>query len=316
MTIFECSVKTISFELTDFSNFMTEHSIYDLYNKISMLKTSLFAMSITGSQYGSIYDTAYLSTLKDFNNKPIFASSLKFLFQSRNKDGSWGNPSILSDNLLSTLASIYALQQSHLSNQNYTQQIISQASDFIYNNFDKVANNSYLTAGFEFLIPNLIEKTGLELDNHVVLKGLLDYQKKKLSMIPIDYIQSHKTPMLFALEAFDQHDLKISLDHFIERNGSIATSPSTTAWYLNHNPKSNKITEMVTYLSNQYNPQNGSISSFADYSLMNIPFVLYPLVKADIIIPSYQKLLGYVLSNWTKTGVGHSTSARCAAPRP
>ena len=63
---------------------------------------------------------------------------------------------------------------------------------------------------------------------------------------------------------------------------------------------------MITYLSQQFNPQQGSISSFADYALMNIPFVLYPLYKAGVVHPQFVQLLQHVLSNWTPSGVGHS----------
>lgn len=296
----------ISFELTDFTNLFPENNTYALYEKISDLKQSLFAMSITGSQFGSIYDTAYLSTVKDANNRPIFGSSLKFLFQSRNKDFSWGNENILSDSLLCTLVSIYALQQSHLAELSQVQNILTKATDFIYDKFNLISNESFFTAGFEFLIPNLIQKTGLDLEDHPITKKLLSYQEKKLSMIPLEYIQNKKTPMLFALEGLDNFDLSPKLDHFVEFNGSIATSPGTTAWYLSFNPHSDKIPEIITYLSDQYNPQNGSTTSFADYSLMNIPFVLYPLFKANIIVPNYSKFLEYILFNWTPQGVGHS----------
>jgi prenyltransferase beta subunit len=264
-------------------------------------------MPLAGTQYFSVYDTSYLSLIKDFNNKPIFSNSLKLLFQSRNPDGSWGNSHILSDSILSTLSSVYALQQSHLVDHDFVQRAILEGQNFILDNYSKIAQETFFTAGFEFLVPNLLSKSGLDLDSHPITKNLRKYQQKKFSMIPIEYIQANKTPMLFALESLDEFGLQKNLDHFIEPNGSIATSPSTTAWYLTHNTKSDKIPEMISYLSSHYNPQTGSVPSFADYSLMNIPFVLYPLFKADILHPQFQSMLNFVLSKWTPSGVGHSS---------
>ena len=264
-------------------------------------------MHPSGSQYFSVYDTAFLSLIKDSHQRPIFPNSLKLLFASMNKNGSWGNTNILSDNLLSTLASIYALKQSHFSSTPLVQHILSTAEEFVFANFNRIANESFFTAGFEFLIPDLLRKTDLALFDHPITKKLLDYQQKKLSMIPIEFIRQKKTPMLFALESLDDFGLQKNLDHFVEANGSIATSPSTTAWYLNHNPDSDMIPEMVRYLIDLYNPHNGSVPSFSDYSLMNIPFVLYPLFKANVPFPNSHSLLSYVLDHWTPTGVGHST---------
>ena len=235
----------ISFELTDFSNLLIDNRIYALYDKIRDLKQSIFAMPISGSQFGSIYDTAYLSTMKDFNYRPIYATSIRFLSQTRNKNYSWGNPSILSDSLLFTFASIYALQQSHLNSHSYVQNILMKASDYIYDNYYLISKESIFTAGFEFLIPNLIQKTDLELMDHPVTKKLISFQQKKLELIPLEYIQNKKTPMLFALEGLDNFDFSKKLDHFIEKNGSIATSPSTTVRNLTFNQKSDKIQEMI-----------------------------------------------------------------------
>ena len=297
----------ISFDIYNSSGYVASNSVPSLFDTITGLKSSLFSMHPSGSQYFSVYDTSFLSLIQDFNNKPIFANSLKLLFSSRNRDGSWGNPNILSDSLLTTLASVHALQQSHLSQSSHVQQVLSKAEEFIYTNYAKIAKETYFTAGFEFLVPNLLLKTGLDLMDYPITKKLVCYQKKKLSMIPLEYIEKNKTPMLFALEALDTFDITENLDHFVEANGSIATSPATTAWYLTYNPESDKIPEMVNYLSNLYNPHDGSVPSFADYSLMNIPFVLYPLLKAKIPYPNYRPLLDYVSNHWSKTGVGHST---------
>lgn len=297
----------ISSELSSTSSLLASNSGNSLFDTMTELKSSLFHMHPSGSQYFSIYDTAFLSLVQDSRNRPIFSNSLKILFSSLNKDGSWGNRQIFSDNLLCTFASVHALQQSHLSETPVVQKILTHAENFIYDNYNRIAMESFFTAGFEFIVPNLISKTGLDLLDHPITKKLMSYQKKKLSKIPLEYIQQQKTPMLFALESLDTYDIQQNLDHFVEANGSIATSPSTTAWYLAYNPDSDKIPEMVRYLTDQYNPHNGSVPSFADYSLMNIPFVLYPLLKANIPFPTVTTLLEYVKENWTKTGIGHST---------
>ncbi len=297
----------ISFDISNSTNFLTSSDVSSLFDTISGLKSSLFSMHLSGSQYFSVYDTAFLSLIHDNSGKPIFTNSLKFLFSSVNPDGSWGNPNILSDNILSTLASMHALQQSHLYNTPIVQNILAKAEKFIFDNYNRIAQENFFTVGLEFLLPNLLLKTGVNLFDHPMTKKLETYQQKKLSVLPLDYIQQIKSPMLFALESLDSHCITSNLDHFIEANGSIATSPATTAWYLNYNPKSDKIPEMIRYLSDLYNPQTGGVPSFADYSLMNIPFVLYPLFKARIPYPNYNTLLRYVYDHWTPTGVGHSS---------
>ena len=296
----------ISFEIINPVSFIANNKVNGLYDTITSLKMILSSMPLAGSQYYSVYDTAYLSLIKDFNNKPIFSNSLNFILKSMNKNYSWGNQEILSDTILSTLASIYALQNSHLADNLQIQKSITGAIEFVYDKYPFISRESYFTAGFEFLVPNLIQKTGLYLENHPVTKSFEQHQKKKLSMLPLEIIEHQKTPMLFALESLDEFSITTNLDQFIESNGSIATSPSTTAWYINHNQKSDKLAEMMTYLSSVYNAKEGSVPSFADYSLMNIPFVLYPLLKASIIIPQTQKMLFYVLQHWNNKGVGHS----------
>lgn len=297
----------ISFEISSSTNFIENDKLNNLFDAVTSLKMNLNSMPFSGSQYCSVYDSSYLSLIKDCNGKPVFENSLNFILKSMHENYSWGNQEILSDSLLSTLSSIYVLQQSHIADSPEVQNKINRAMEFIYDKYPLISRETYFTAGFEFLIPNLVQKAGLDLDNHPVTKTLQSYQKKKLSMLPLEIIETQKTPMLFALESLDDFGITTNLDHFIERNGSIATSPSTTAWYINHNKNSDKLPEMVTYLSSVYNANEGSVPSFADYSLMNIPFVLYPLLKASIILPKTYNMLRYVLQKWTSKGVGHSS---------
>ena len=299
-------VISISFDTSQTSIHYENISNNSLYDSMTSLKGDLFNISISGTQYFSVYDTAYLSLVKNSNNMPTFSRTLDFIVQSMHDDYSWGNPHILSDSILSTLASIYAIQESRLVNTFQGQKILNRAKEFVYDKYPYISKEPFFTSGFEFIVPNLIQKTDIQLENHSVTKELLKNQHKKLSMIPIEYIEKKKTPMLFALESLDELGITTSLDHFIESNGSIATSPSTTAWYLNHNNKSEKKSDMMDYLNSVYNNTRGTVPSFADYALMNIPFVLYPLFKAGIVHPSTLDLLNYVMEHWTPVGVGHS----------
>ena len=297
------------------SLFIKQVTTYDLYTKVNNFLNSLQVSNWEGTQYPCIYDTAYLSTITNTQGDHVFPNTLKFIIKNQNHNSSWGNKQILADQILNTLASTFALKNSKKSSNHIFKKKYDLGINFLLNNFDDIKNDSYFTAAFEFISTNLIQKINA-IDNESSLDPLMSSQSykflekmkyKKLSKLPLDMLSKVKTPFLFALESLDQYDLQQNFDHFVESNGSIATSPSATAYYLTNNPDSTKKLDMLNYLDKYVN-KDGGIQSFADYRLMNIPFVLFPLTKAGIMNKSYKKVLEQLLlPYWTKQGIGHSS---------
>ncbi|MFV2016789.1 MAG: hypothetical protein ACC656_15260, partial [Candidatus Heimdallarchaeota archaeon] len=173
-------------------------------------------------------------------------------------------------------------------------------------NLSQLENGNFIyPAGFEFIFPSLLQKIKVIRENANIEK-IIKIRQQKLDKLPLELIVKEKTPKNFSLEFLDGVD--INLDHFVEKNGSIATSPATTSWYLgqqeNSSPEIKKAMERYLLGIQNY---DGGFSSFADYKLMNVPFVLYPLTKIGLTSKVYKNIIEIFLQpHWQKEGVGHS----------
>ncbi|MHA2364396.1 MAG: prenyltransferase/squalene oxidase repeat-containing protein [Candidatus Hodarchaeales archaeon] len=282
---------------------LTKISSKKITNKIKKLMDRIPCSNWEGTMHSVPYDTAWVSMLQTKEKTPLFPMTVEWLSQNQQIAGNWGSEGFICDSLLSTAAAVNAL----LKYKNYSSQV-ALGLEWLTTHLTAINDTDFIQmAGFEFLLPSLLNQIA-QYDIEIVsqVKPLIYLQEQKLAKLPITKVLNAKTPKLFTLEFLASYQGDIpDLDHFIERNGSISSSPSATAWYYSLN-QSKKQGEMVKYLKNVQH-EDGGFPSLADYQLYNILFIMYPIVK--IIGPQAyfkQVLEGQFLPYWSETGVGYS----------
>jgi hypothetical protein len=88
-----------------------------------------------GYMGGMAYDTAWIAKvpLSKNSNKPLFPQTLLWLFTNQQQDGSWGAKyEYFHDRIISTLASIITLSQTH-SSEKFKENILKGESYIWYN---------------------------------------------------------------------------------------------------------------------------------------------------------------------------------------
>jgi halimadienyl-diphosphate synthase len=177
----------------------------------------------------SAYDTAWIAR---FNSK-IGDLALDWLQENQNPDGCWGATPIIyfHDRTVCTLSAITALlQKGFPPDSSILQRAAFAVSKAVYGlNSDHCG----ATVGFELIVPSLLSEAralGVTIDSPE-LERLLWARSSKLSALPARRIDRWHTPS-FSAEAVGQDHLNIlDADNLQASNGSVAFSPSATAFF-------------------------------------------------------------------------------------
>jgi halimadienyl-diphosphate synthase len=202
----------------------------------------------------SPYDTAWLARL----DGEIGKRALRWIKENQLPNGSWGNPPVVyhHDQVVCTLSAITALLQAGTSpDSSIIRRAIFAVSKAIHG-LD--SDHCGATVGFELIVPSLLSETdalGVNIDSPK-LDNLLWARSSKLSALPDRRIDRRHTPS-FSAEAVGQDHLNIlDADNLQSLNGSVAFSPSATAFFA-HYVKSRDESAMA-YLRRIVN-ENGSV---------------------------------------------------------
>ena len=184
----------------------------------------------------SAYDTAWLARLDD--QAPDLAQpALEWLSANQNADGSWGAwaPEYYCDRLICTLAAMTALARTGRRTSDRRQ--IERGSRAL----EKMASEATRklawenTIGFELIAPTLIkEAEALGLISHQrdhSLGQLMRAREKKLASIPSGRVNRQVTVAFSAEMAGMDGQHLLDIPNLPEANGSIAYSPSATAYF-------------------------------------------------------------------------------------
>ncbi|MFX0095459.1 MAG: hypothetical protein ACFFBD_27230, partial [Candidatus Hodarchaeota archaeon] len=260
-----------------------------------------------GFQPSAAYDTAWVGTVKNEHNKPLFPESIDWLLNNQSNDGSWGakrSSVYICDPMLSTAAAIETLS----TYDGKFSKNIKQGLEWINKEISQVKiDDPNRSVGFELLFPNLLLKLDKKFSLTFNIDPFLKMQNLKLDKLKISHIMLGTTPVLFSFEFLDNLSREIGLlqlDHQISRNGSIACSPSATAWYIQQNSKCKL--SLLQYLKS-VKKKDGGFPHFSDSELFTIPYGLYAIEKSLNYLPqALHQPIKRLKRCWTPVGVSFS----------
>jgi len=183
------------------------------------------------------YDTCWVARLTNPDGTLAYPDLLRHLLSRQRPDGSWGSQiSYVHDRLLTTLAIVLLLTRFGHRQQDRTQRLAGER--YIWQHANKLSHDVHRTVGFEMILPTLLaegRQLGVDLP-YAQLRHYEDERAKKLSVLPTERIFEAQTSALFSLEAFAGDVDAKSATKLLLEGGSMATSPSATAFLLSQVP--------------------------------------------------------------------------------
>ena len=182
------------------------------------------------------YDTSWALRLSNADGTLAYPHLLERLLDRQREDGSWGGRvPHAHDRLLSTLSVVVAM---HGSTDPRAKKSLEAGVLYLRQHLgDLVDPEVDRTIGFELIFPALLEEAaevGLDLP-FAAMDHLKQERATKLGLLPQDIFRNHTT-VLFSLEAFRRKlDVQAASGLLLE-NGSMANSPSATAYLLSRIP--------------------------------------------------------------------------------
>ena len=282
-------------------------------NQIKREMIELLQKIGSGTMTSTAYDTAWIARL--FQNPrlaPLAEQALSWLRKNQLPDGSWGTavPVYHHDRVICTLISLIALaERGHQQDQKRIQLGI-QALKLHQSKLDKDLAGE--TIAFEMLIPTLYKEL-VELDliavkEVKVIKEIVTEREEKLARSPGNMI-SRQVTMAFSSEMAGSDGQRIlNKSELQEENGSIAHSPSATAYFLRHVSPNNQ--KAIAYLEENFS-ENGA-PNVAPFDLFEAAWTLWNFSLPNIDDQKMQALcrphLDFLQKNWDQEiGIGHAS---------
>ena len=226
------------------------------------------------------YDTAWLARIPAEHNcsVPAFPRALAWLKQNQLPDGSWGAEiEYVHDRVISTLTAILALAE--WDEDGRDKRAIEKGIRYVWQKAGQL-DHEHETIGFEVILPTLLKKCqalGLALPT-AALERYDKMRDEKMVKIPPDMRYSRNTTLSFSLE-FMGDDLDMEEARFIqENNGSVAVSPSATAYLLTKWPDN---TAARGYISDVAGAYGGVAPQVFPFDVFETAWSLWNLFLAD-----------------------------------
>jgi len=252
---------------------------------------------------GVAYDTAWTSRVRGQNGKSLFPECLSWIIRNQKQDGSWGGRvENFQDRIISTLSAIIALKE--LGGKKYAHQI-SQGETYIWDHVKKMEDHFHRLIGVELLYPSLMEQAealGLGLPYHI--NPFKKQYEAKLSKVDESLWYSPLVTLSYSLEFLND---RVDIAHLPKAqlpNGSVATSPAATAFYLRHikSDKAYRYLKKILSLTN-----DGSVMTVYPIEVFEYGWTLYNLMLAGLYFERYAEICDFLYSGLKQTGVGWST---------
>jgi halimadienyl-diphosphate synthase len=187
----------------------------------------------------SAYDTAWVARLIE-QDANLGEAALEWLCAHQLSDGSWGTeePICYHDRVICTLSAMTALAR--YGRRTHDHRLISNGQaaleELTHNATHRlVANPAGATVGFEMLAPALVaeaEEVGILRNQGNRILWRLE-QQRRLKLAKLEGRRIDRTiTAAFSAEMVGQDLSRLDIDNLPEANGSIAYSPSATAFFL------------------------------------------------------------------------------------
>ncbi|XP_078166440.1 ent-kaur-16-ene synthase, chloroplastic-like isoform X1 [Carex rostrata] len=211
-----------------------ESSLCRMTDSIEKIKQQLKYVHMTASPY----DTAWVAMVPhpSSHQDPCFDHCLNWILQNQHENGSWENynfgPSLLKDQLSSTLACVLALKKWSCGEEH-----IKKGVRFLVSNIGSIFDEQLTSPiGFNIIFPGMIKlaiEVGLKLPlGDTAVGEIFSLQKLELQRNNINNSRGRKEYMAYIAEGLGSSQDLNKILKFQMGNGSILNSPSTTAYLL------------------------------------------------------------------------------------
>jgi hypothetical protein len=260
----------------------------------------------------TVYDTCWAARLTNEDGSLAYPHLLQALIEQQHPDGSWGSRvPYVHDRILSTLA---VLLLGRLGQHEHNREQWSAGERYIWQQAEELEHDVHPTVGFEMILPALLEE-GKELGLDLPYTQLRRYEAEraeKLKVLPLRRLFETRTTALFSLEAFRGQADPTNASNILLEDGSMAGSPSATAWFLGQVPDwRTRYPQSTTYLENLLHQNGSGLPAMAPCGIFARTWVLYYLYwggllagRKDLLRPHHE----YLLDHWHPDGVGFSPS--------
>jgi len=235
-----------------------------------------------GHMPSTAYDTSWAARLLGID-AALGHGALEWISEHQLPDGSWGAevPFYFHDRVICTLAAMIALTYSGRRQTDQKQifrglealeRIVSGATQGLRSDPNGV------TVGFEMIVPTLIadaEKLGIIKGvGDSILGRLAQLRAKKLASIQGRMINKNLTAAFSAEMAGMDGQHMLDVDHLLEANGSVAHSPSASAYFALYVKKHEPAT--MDYLHRVVSP-DGGLPNVAPFDVFETAWALWNL---------------------------------------
>jgi halimadienyl-diphosphate synthase len=258
----------------------------------------------------TVYDTCWAARLTNEDGSLAYPHLLQALMERQHPDGSWGSRApYVHDRVLSTLAVLLLRRFGH---RRYNREQWLAGERYIWEHTGELEHDVHPTVGFEMILPVLLDEgkeLGLDLP-YVQLRRYEAERAEKLKVLPLQRLLEIRTTALFSLEAFPGYGDMDSASSVLLEDGSMAGSPSATAWFLGQVPDwRTHYPQSTAYLENLLRRYDSGLPAMAPCGIFARTWVLYYLYwggllagRKDLLRSHYQ----YLLDHWHLEGVGFS----------
>lgn len=217
-----------------------ENEIYDSQALIKSLALQCSSGGNFGSMSVSIYDTAWLSMIQKPGDLKLwlFPECFEYVLKTQLPDGGWPAYASIVDGIMNTAAALLAIRK-HLATGNgpkalELEQISASAEGALQALLHRWDVSSCDQVGFELLVTThlrLLSNEGVVL-NVPQLDQLQALYDTKLAKLPATSVYEAPSTLYHSLEGLIGHIDFNRISQWREPNGSMMSSPSSTAAYL------------------------------------------------------------------------------------
>lgn len=259
------------------------------------------------------YDTCWAARLTNPDGTLTYPYLMDYLMDRQHPDGSWGSQvPYTHDRLLTTLAIALLVARFGSRQRDKAQQM--EGERYIWRHAGKLYRDTHQTVGFEMILPALLTE-GRELGLNLPYTQLQYYgeeRAKKLSLLPTQQLFETQTSALFSLEAFaGDRGVQKAADLLLE-DGSMATSPSATAFLLSHFTDWRSLyPESVDYLEGLLAQRQPGLPPVAPSDIFMRAWMLYNLHYGNLLAGHTDSLKShceYLQDSLGPAGVGWASS--------
>lgn len=234
-----------------------------------------------GKMSSTAYDTAWVARMVEIEPE-LSNQALQWICENQLANGSWGAGDIYyyHDRVISTLAAMVSLTYRGRRAQDKVQierglkaleQITSGATQGL------ASDPNGATVGFEMIVPSLVaeaENLGIiKQQGDRILGRMKHLREKKMQKLAGIKINRHYTPAFSAEMAGSDNQSILDIENLQESNGSVANSPSATAYFIDKVVVGNE--RAINYLKETIKNRCGGAPFASPFNIFERAWVLW-----------------------------------------